>query len=70
MDWHEVESSMIVAEAYDPATETIYLRFTDGSEYFYESCPPEVWSEFTAYGQSRGKYFHSVLKFKPTGRYA
>lgn len=70
LNWQEVDSAMIVAEAYDSGTERIFLRFKDGTEYYYESCPPEIWEQFTAPGQSRGKYFHSVLKFKTTGRYA
>jgi len=70
LEWQSVNSEMIDAEAYDPDTERIYLRFKDGKEYYYESCPLEIWEEFTADGQSRGKYFHSVLKFKNTGRYS
>jgi len=33
-------SSRIVAEAYDPEAETIYVRFPDGVEWFYAACPP------------------------------
>jgi hypothetical protein len=71
IEWIPVSgSSMISAEAYDPETERIYLRFHDGPEWWYAACPPQVWQEFTAPGQSRGKYFHSVLKYKPSGRHA
>jgi hypothetical protein len=70
IEWLPVEgSSRIVAEAYDPETETIYVRFLDGIEWYYSNCPPHVWDEFTAPGQSRGKYIHNILNYKPHGRY-
>ena len=69
IEWVAVDSSMIVAEAYDSDTETIYLRFTSGAEWGYAACPPDVWEEFSAPGQSRGEYFNRVLKFKPSARY-
>lgn len=68
IDWSPVTSEMITHEAYDSETETIYLRFSDGAEWRYESCPPDVWAEFTAPSQSRGQYFHRVLKFKPAAK--
>jgi hypothetical protein len=67
-EWIPVNgSSVIVAEAYDPESETIYVRFTNGTEWWYSACPPPTWEEFT--GQSRGQYLNRVLKFKPNGRY-
>lgn len=70
IEWTEVSgSSRIVAEAYDPETETIYVRFPNGVEWFYAACPLDVWQEFIAPGQSRGKYIHDVLNLKPNGRY-
>ena len=63
-------STRIVAEAYDPKTETIYVRFPDGVEWQYSSCPPAIWEQFTAPGQSRGKYIHQVLNYKPHRRYS
>lgn len=67
-EWIPVNgSSVIVAEAYDPDSETIYVRFTNGTEWWYSACPPSAWEEFT--GQSRGQYLNKVLKFKPNGRY-
>lgn len=69
IEWIPVEGSQIIAaEAYDAETERIFLRFHDGPEWWYSACPPHVWQEFTAPGQSRGKYFHNVLKHKPSGR--
>ena len=70
IEWIPVTgSSRIVAEAYDPETETIYVRFPNGVEWQYSACPPQVWAEFTAPGQSRGKYISRVLDHKPHGRY-
>jgi hypothetical protein len=70
IEWIPVESKLITAEAYDLVTETIYLRFKTGVEWSYSACPPYVWEEFSAPGQSRGEYFHKVLKFKPSARHA
>jgi hypothetical protein len=68
IDWSPVSSSWVVAEAYEPETERILVRFKDGVEWYYDSCPPHVWEEFSMPGQSRGKYIHGVLKHKPNGR--
>jgi hypothetical protein len=71
INWIPVSgSTRIVAEAYSPEAETIYVRFSDGVEWSYAACPPHVWEEFTAPGQSRGQYIHRVLNFKPNGRYS
>jgi hypothetical protein len=70
IEWQPVSgSSRIVAEAYDFETETIYVRFHDGMEWWYSGCPPHVWEEFTAPGQSRGEYIANVLNYKSNGRY-
>lgn len=71
INWIPVTGSeRIVAEAYDAATETIYVRFPKGVEWRYSACPPNVWEAFTAPGQSRGQYIHQVLNHKPNGRFA
>ena len=71
IEWQPVTgSSRIVAEAYDAEAEKIYVRFPNGVEYWYGGCPPNVWAEFTAIGQSRGKYISKVLDHKPRGRSA
>lgn len=69
LDWLPVSSSRITAEAYDGETETIYVRFPNGVEWYYEACPLDIWEAFTALGQSRGAFIHEVLNFKPHGRY-
>lgn len=70
LSWQPVDSARIVAEAYDPDSETIYVRFPDGKEWYYENCPADVWEAFTAPGQSRGSYIHQHLNAKPHGRFA
>jgi hypothetical protein len=69
IEWLPVSgSTRIVAEAYDPETERIYVRFPDGVEWWYAACPPQTWEEFTRPGQSRGQYISRVLDHKPMGR--
>jgi hypothetical protein len=71
IEWIPVNNSnRIVAEAYDAQAETIYVRFPNGVEWWYSACPSYVWEEFSAPGQSRGRYIKDVLNFKPNGRYA
>lgn len=70
-EWISVSgSSRIVAEAYDPEAERIYVRFPNGIEWWYAACPRDIWEEFTSPGQSRGKYINQVLDYKPNGRHA
>lgn len=69
-DWRPVAgSSRVEAEAYIADTETILVRFPGGVEWAYSACPPAVWDEFTAPGQSRGEYIARVLDAKPNGRW-
>jgi len=71
IEWIPVTGSeRIIAEAYDPQTETIYVRFPNGVEWWYSACPPHVWAEFTAAGQSRGHYIKDELNHKPNGRHS
>ena len=70
IEWQAVESTAISAEAYDPETETIYVRYSKGAEWAYDACPHHVWEAFTAPGQSRGQFLNSVLKRKPARRIA
>ena len=41
------------------------VRFQDGVEWAYSACPTAVWAEFTAPGQSRGRFITRVLDAKP-----
>lgn len=68
LTWQAVESSVISAEAYESETRTIYVRYHNGAEWGYGHCPRKVWQEFTAPGQSRGRYLNHVLKAKPAHR--
>lgn len=69
IEWVPVSGSdRVVAEAYDPDTETINVRFPDGVEWYYAACPPDVWERFTAPGQSRGEFIAHTLNHKPNGR--
>ena len=71
LEWISVTgSTRIVAEAYEPETERIYVRFPNGVEWWYAACPTHVWEEFSTAGQSRGQYIAKVLGFKPNGRHA
>jgi hypothetical protein len=63
-------SSRIIAEAYDPETERIYVRFPNGVEWWYANCSLQTWEQFTRSGQSRGQYIKDDLDFKPNGRNA
>ncbi len=68
--WNDVlDSTRIAAEAYLAEDETILVRFPDGVEWAYYGCPPEIWAEFTAPGQSRGKFISNVLNHKHHGRW-
>jgi len=70
-EWIPVTGSdRITAERYDAVEERIYVRFPNGVDWWYGACPPQTWAEFTAPGQSRGKYISQVLNFKPNGRAA
>jgi hypothetical protein len=69
-EWKPVASNAIAAEGYDADAETIYIRFKDGKEYWYSACPQHVWDEFTAHGQSRGRYLNQVLRAKPNGHHS
>lgn len=71
IEWRPVAGSKrIIAEAYVEELETILVRFPDGTEWAYSACPPNIWAEFTAAGQSRGQYIHEVLNHRPNHRWA
>lgn len=69
LNWIPVTGSRrVVAEAYEPETETIYVRFPNGVVWRYRECPPDIWDAFRAPGQSRGRFIDHVLNNKPNGR--
>jgi hypothetical protein len=69
-EWITIESTAMTAIGYDPEAEIIYVRFTDGKEWWYSACTQQVWDEFTAPGVSAGKFLNGFLRAKPNGRYA
>ena len=71
LNWQSCVSTRIVAEAYDAESETIFVEFPKGGvQWFYASCPPDIWEQFTAPGQSRGRFIHEVLNHKPNARFS
>jgi len=72
ISWVDVpDSERVTAIAYDSEQETIYVRFKrDGVEWWYGSCPPHVWEQFTQPGVSKGRFIREVLDHHPNGRYA
>ena len=70
LDWLLIsDSKRVVAIAYDQTTETIYVRFPNGIEWWYADCPAPVWSEFSAPTTSKGGYIHSTLDHHRNGRH-
>jgi hypothetical protein len=65
LEWIDMDSTTVANAAYDADAEVIYVRFTGGAAYAYDACPPHVWDEFTAPGQSAGKYINETLRYKP-----
>lgn len=68
LEWIELDSEAVAAAAYDAESEFVYVRFTTGSTYLYEACPPHVWEQFMAPGQSAGKFVDKTLRDKPYRR--
>ena len=70
IEWVPVSGSdRVVAEAYDPDTETINVRFPDGVEWYYAACPPDVWERSHLTRPSlAGEFIAHTLNHKPNGR--
>lgn len=64
MDWQPLDSRMLAAVAYEPATTTLCLRFRSGEIYAYFDFPEAQYQEFLR-AESRGRYFLSHIR----GRY-
>lgn len=63
MDMTEVESSNVHSVGHDPETDTLHVRFKDGSLYEYTNVPAEVHQELMD-SDSKGKYVAESLKGK------
>jgi hypothetical protein len=70
LDWNEViDSSRVVAVAYDGDQEAIFVRFPNGVEWRYDACPSHVWEEFIAPNTSKGSFIHHTLNRLPNARH-
>ena len=71
ISWVDVpDSERVIAVAYDTKQETIYVRFKkNGVEWWYGSCPPHIWEQFTMLSVSKGRFIREVLDNHPKGRY-
>ena len=56
-----VESSHIVSYAYDPLTQTMELKFKNGSTYQYRGVTQEHYQGFVD-SDSKGDYHHQNIK--------
>ncbi|HET9768528.1 MAG TPA: KTSC domain-containing protein [Thermoanaerobaculia bacterium] len=71
INWLDVgDSQRVSAVAYDAEQEIIYVRFkVGGAEWWYGSCPPHIWEQFTAPGVSKGRFIKDVLDDHQKGRH-
>lgn len=60
--WHAVTSSNIAALAHNP--EGLYVRFANGSIYFYEGVEEPIFAEILA-APSVGQSFAALIKKQP-----
>ena len=65
-----VESSHIVSAAYDPRTQTMELKFKNGSTYRYKGVSQDHYQGFMD-SDSKGDYHHQNIKnaFESTKQY-
>lgn len=63
MDMQDIESSNLQSVGHDPETDTLHIRFKDGSLYEYTGVPAEIHEELMNSG-SPGKYVAETLKGK------
>ena len=54
-------SAAIEAYTYDPATETLHLRFRDGSTVYDYPCTPPLYENFLR-APSKGRFVNATLK--------
>lgn len=64
--WTLTDSSAVRAIAYDAETETLFVRFPNGSEYAYENVTKAEHAGFATAG-SAGQYL--CQKIKPTHKF-
>lgn len=61
LEWEDVESSNILAIAFDAETGRICVRFKDESAWAYDDCSKELFERFRL-APSVGKFFHANIK--------
>jgi hypothetical protein len=54
MELHPVQSSNVEAIGYDPATETLEVKFKGGTAYRYNRVPREIWAKLYEEAQEGG----------------
>lgn len=62
-----VESSLIAATGYDPASNTLAVQFKSGDTYHYEGVPPEVVQAMDE-ADSVGKFFGQNIRSQFQGK--
>lgn len=60
MEWIAVDSERITHYSYEAETGVIYVIFTDGRQWQYHGCGPEVWEQFQL-ATSKGHFIRDVL---------
>ena len=58
---YDVGSSNVDSIGYDDKTQTLYIRFLDGSLYEYHDVPEEMWTGL-ANAESKGSFLHWFIK--------
>jgi hypothetical protein len=61
MDYQSVSSSTVSAVGYDDATNTLGVRFQNGTEYQYFGVPQDVFEGLRS-ASSVGRYFDQYVK--------
>lgn len=59
-------SSAIAAHGYDPATQTLFLRFTSGTTYAYPEVSNDIYAGLQA-AESVGRFYGANIKGKFVG---
>lgn len=60
-EWQALSSSMIDGMNYDPETEELQLRFSNGAVYAYSGVPQST-ADALSRAPSAGSYFHRSIK--------
>lgn len=61
VSYQSVRSSNISEVGYDPDSQTLYVRFLNGSEYAYYGVPPDEFDALIS-APSAGSYLNDAIK--------